>query len=68
MPCRVMIIDDEPLIVEMLADTLKAEGFETVGITCAEEASKRISERADFDVLITDINLGSPTDGLCCRG
>lgn len=63
MPCKVMIVDDEPLIVEMLADTLEAEGFETVGITCAEEASQRIAEQIDFDAVVTDINLGSSTDG-----
>lgn len=51
---RVIIVDDEPLIVEMLADTLEAEGFETIGITCAEEASRRIAEHADFDGPLID--------------
>jgi two-component system KDP operon response regulator KdpE len=57
MALRVLIVDDEPDVVELLSDTLQAEGFETVGAATFEEGKRLLATTAP-DLLITDVRLG----------
>ena len=56
MTARVLIIDDEPTMCEMLADALALRGHETAWRLSAEQAYQLLEERG-FDVVITDLNM-----------
>jgi signal transduction histidine kinase/CheY-like chemotaxis protein len=52
---RILIVDDEPDITDMLVIGLERLGYETVGVTDPLEALAAFAEQPDaFDVLITD--------------
>ncbi len=55
-PLRILLVDDEKDIVEMLGDVLSVHGFEVDGALSAEEALERIRETI-YDVAILDFNL-----------
>lgn len=64
MPIRVLIVEDEPLIAEDIADCLIGAGFAISHIVHdAVEARKRIEE-GDFDIALLDITLGKEQSGL----
>ncbi len=58
---RVLVVDDEPAIVEMICRELTKEGYETVGTGDAIEALKVIEE--PFAVIIVDLRMPK-MDGL----
>lgn len=60
---KILILDDEPAITEMLCEALE-DDFNLVCLTSADEAVERLGDEEPFDVIITDINLGSEVDGL----
>jgi DNA-binding NtrC family response regulator len=64
MPNRpsVLVVDDEPLIRETLAEFLAGEGFAVAAAGTGEEAVERAG-RSRFDVAVCDINLPG-LDGL----
>lgn len=53
---RVLVVDDEPLIVEILTDFLSAQGYEVVGAHGAADAFTMM-EVSPPDVLLLDITL-----------
>jgi DNA-binding response OmpR family regulator len=55
-PLRILLVDDEKDIVEMLADILSTHGFEVDGAHSADEALERIRETI-YDAAILDFNL-----------
>jgi ActR/RegA family two-component response regulator len=60
---RILCVDDEEAIRFTLAAILKKHGFEvTTAASVAEALQKITSER--FDVLLSDLNIGNPGDGL----
>jgi len=60
---RLLFVDDEPAIRITLKAILGNHGFEvTTAATVAEGLQKITSEK--FDVLISDLNIGNPGDGL----
>ena len=60
---RLLFVDDEPAIRITLKTILVNHGFEvTTAATVAEGLQKITSEK--FDVLISDLNIGNPGDGL----
>ncbi|UCD28293.1 MAG: sigma-54-dependent Fis family transcriptional regulator [Planctomycetota bacterium] len=58
---RVLIVDDDKIIVESLIEFLKLEGYEAIGAESFAEAIASL-ERATFNLVITDINMPN-TDG-----
>jgi ActR/RegA family two-component response regulator len=63
MPRRLLFVDDEPAIRVTLKAILGNHGFEvTTAATVLEALQKITSEQ--FDVLISDLNIGNPGDGL----
>ncbi len=56
MRAKVLIIEDEREIGELIAVYLKKEGIETVLILTGEEGLEAI-ERGNFDLVVLDINL-----------
>ena len=53
-PPRVLLADDEPQLLRMLARVLRAAGFEVEAVPTANEALELISA-IGFDVVVTDL-------------
>jgi two-component system, response regulator PdtaR len=62
-PVSVLVVEDEVLISNLVADVLSASGFVVHEVTTADEALRYIDSGADIDVLFTDINLPGDMDG-----
>jgi two-component system nitrate/nitrite response regulator NarL len=57
-PIRLLIVDDEPLFVEMVEAMLGAEhGFEIVGRAADGEQGVRLAAELDPDVILMDISM-----------
>lgn len=60
---RLLFVDDEPALRATMSVILRQHGFEvTTAETVAEALFKITTEK--FDVLLSDLNLGNPADGL----
>lgn len=59
---KILAVDDEPLVLTLLSETLKAHGYE---VTTASDAAsaKRACTNFDPDLAILDVDLGSGPDG-----
>lgn len=62
MPKRLLFVDDEENIRITLPAILRNEGFDVAVAATVPEALNLIS-REKFDILLTDLNIGSPGDG-----
>ena len=62
MPSRVLVVDDDPTVCEMIQDVLNSADMETVTHTSSQEAATRI-EVEKFQAVFLDVNMPSP-DGL----
>ena len=51
-----LIIDDDPTILNLLARLYIESGYSVTAVLCAEEAIARLAE-ADFDLVISDVHL-----------
>jgi two-component system, NtrC family, response regulator AtoC len=63
---RILVIDDDRSICDVLDVELKRREFETTTTTSAEEAMRRLAEE-DFDIVLTDINMHSMSGVDLCR-
>ena len=63
---KVLIVDDDQAMCEMLDFDLRRRGFTTVWYTLAEKAFSNLKE-ADFDVLLADIKLPGMTGIELCE-
>ncbi|MGB9615393.1 MAG: response regulator, partial [Fervidobacterium sp.] len=52
----IMIIDDQPEILELVSFTLQKEGYDVVPVEDAEKALQELKEK-DVDMFIVDIML-----------
>jgi DNA-binding response OmpR family regulator len=59
---KILFVDDEPAIRVTLPMILQIEGFEVTTAATVAEAVQHIA-REQFDVLLTDLNIGQPGDG-----
>lgn len=57
---RALIVDDEEVILKLLAKALGAAGYEVTTAATGDEALQKL-QAADFDVLLTDKNLPGPS-------
>jgi ActR/RegA family two-component response regulator len=60
---RVLLVDDDVAVRDMMNATLERRGFEVVTAPNVTEALRWITIK-DFDVLITDLHMPNPGDGL----
>jgi DNA-binding NtrC family response regulator len=65
---RVLLIDDDPMVRQTLADTLADEGIEVDGLANAEDALVLLGAGQVPDVLVADIDLGAGLSGLDLAG
>jgi CheY-like chemotaxis protein len=61
-PIHVLLVEDEWLISEWVAESLLEQGFAVHTVTNAADAMQHLKS-APVDVLFTDINLAGGTDG-----
>jgi|SRR5580704_10748427 DNA-binding response OmpR family regulator len=59
---RVLLVDDDDAVREMMGLTLEAKGFEVIPAPDVTAALKLIVTET-FDVLITDLHMPNPSDG-----
>jgi CheY-like chemotaxis protein len=60
---RILLVDDEPGVLDTLAVTLRDQGHEVITAHHAEDAQAAWRAHAPFSALITDIGLPGPMDG-----
>lgn len=60
-PKRVLIVDDEQGMRELLEIVLGGEGYEVVCLATPEEAQP-VLQRQSFDVVVTDLRIGSDAE------
>src|SRR5271170_2058605 len=59
---KVLLVDDDDAVREMMTVTLEQKGFGVVAAASVTEALKHIATES-FDVLITDLHMPNPGDG-----
>jgi len=59
---KVLLVDDDDAVREMMTATLEHKGFNVVAAANVTEALKLITTES-FDVLITDLHMPNPSDG-----
>ena len=59
----VLLVEDEPLLGELMTEALSEHGFEVLVMADADSALRHLLSGADVDVLFTDIDLGTGMDG-----
>ena len=61
----VLVVEDEPLILDIVADELSDAGFHVLQATTGEEAVAILEGTQAVDLLLTDIRLPGALDGWC---
>jgi len=64
MASLVLVVEDEPLIRFNVAEALRSEGLEVVGLANGDDALQVIQDRPDVKAIFTDINMPGMIDGL----
>ena len=59
----ILVVEDEPLILDIVADELSEAGFEVLQARTGEEAVAILDSEATLDLLLTDIRLPGSLDG-----
>src|ERR1700686_712263 len=59
---RVLLVDDDDAVREMMSSSLESKGFEVVAVGGVTEALKYIATES-FEVLITDLHMPNAGDG-----
>lgn len=60
---KVLLVDDDEVILILLSDFLTQDGFEVTCASSAREALKLLTSET-YDVLLSDLNMPEPGDGL----
>lgn len=59
----ILVIEDEPEILEVTSVLLSASGYDVLNARNAEEGFRLALSRDDIDVVFTDVNLGNGMSG-----
>lgn len=55
---RILVVDDDPQVLDLLTQRLRLQGFQVQPEASAAEALRRLEEKSSrFDVVITDLNM-----------
>ena len=60
---RVLVVEDEPQVCELLSEVLGDEGFEPLCVQTDRAAYEAIREERSFACMVVDVNLGEGTTG-----
>ncbi|HEY0423702.1 MAG TPA: response regulator, partial [Rhodopila sp.] len=61
---RILLVEDEPLIRSLLAETLLEGGLEIVEAGSGEEAVEALGQHDTFDLLLTDVHMPGGISGV----
>jgi len=61
---KILVVDDDDLVLAGVIVTLEMEGYETVSATSAEEALNKLSEVGDIDAVLTDNDMSVEMSGI----
>lgn len=61
---RIVVVEDEPLIADNIADRLEKHGYEVVGIADNAEGALKIIESKSPDLALLDVNIEGNVDGI----
>src|SRR3954470_1424394 len=61
---RILIVEDEPLIAELVSTVLSDAGYEIIGIAADEPSAVRQASRVVPDFVVMDIKLANNSDGV----
>jgi CheY-like chemotaxis protein len=61
---RILLVDDEIPIRELLAEVLRDAGLDVVEARNADEAMRVLSGHAKVDILLTDVQMPGKLDGV----
>ena len=64
-PLSILVVDDEPVVVQSLGDWFRQDGYRVDTAQSAKEALRRVAEHA-YDIALLDIKMPG-TDGLELR-
>lgn len=67
MPSRVLVIDDEVYIRELARRTLEKDGYDVSEASTGPEAIELLSQGAQFDLLLADLNMPEMPGGEMVR-
>jgi two-component system, OmpR family, response regulator len=62
-PLVVLVVEDEWLISDMIATSLRDAGYLALEIATGDAAISLLTQGGHFDILLTDINLGAGANG-----
>ena len=60
----VLLVEDEPMIAELVCDTLCAKGFKVHAVADGQQALDYVQSDARIDIMLTDIFLGGSMNGV----
>ncbi|MFS8146402.1 two-component system response regulator [Rhizobium sp. R635] len=64
MKIKVVVVEDEPLLLMMAVEVVEEAGFEALAARDADEALLLLETVADIRILLTDIDMPGSMDGL----
>lgn len=59
--CRILVVDDDPFVAEMLAVILDADGYEVETAENGEDALTKFAAAPDTGLVISDMNMPGMT-------
>jgi CheY-like chemotaxis protein len=63
-PARILVVEDEALLLFSIADDLQDEGYEVLTATNADEAIALLVKHPEIQLIFTDIDMPGSMDGL----
>lgn len=63
-PSHILLVEDEPLQRELMAESLSSAGYEVTATRTGDEAAILLADRDRFDALLTDIAIPGCIDGI----
>lgn len=64
MPVLILIVEDDPLVRMVAADTLQDAGYRVIEATDADEALVLLDARPDVRAMVTDVRMPGELDGI----
>jgi CheY-like chemotaxis protein len=62
-PRRVLVVEDEPVVRDLIVDVLIEDGFEVHAVSNARDALSHLAAQWPVDVLFTDVDIEGEVDG-----
>jgi two-component system catabolic regulation response regulator CreB len=64
---KVLVVEDEPSILDNLLYTLDEEGFNTIGVSTGKSAMEHLAGEGDIELIVLDIGLPDTTGFELCK-